>query len=502
MWIGSVLEHAAATWPQRTALIFGEETWTFTELHAAANRVGNALRAGGVGRGEHVALLLPNSPEWVFAYFATLKLGAVVVPIDLRLGPEELGTILSHADLTAAVSFADLPETVSHALTGPRRTVPLHLRLRRGEPPCAEQPDELEAVAVAGDDVAAILYTSGTTGTSRGVMLTYDNFSHFPDTLIALYRMEERDVLSIAVPMSHISGPIVCNLLVATGAPLVLFESFHPLHFLETVQRHRITYFHLVPPMFAALLRVPHPEQYDLSSVRIGATFGMASSPELLRQFQRQWPEAKLVEGYGLTETSPFIALTPSPIPADKIGSVGRIVPNVEAQVVDDKDQEVPVGQVGEIVTRGPHLMKGYYRDPEATAEVIRDGWLHTGDLGRFDEDGYLWVVGRKKDVINVGGLKVYAPEVEDTLYSHPKVAEAAVIGVPDARRGEAVRAVIVPRPGETLTAEEVQAYCRQRLADYKVPRQVEFRAALPKSEVGKILKRELLQEAAHAVAS
>ena len=269
---------------------------------------------------------------------------------------------------------------------------------------------------------------------------------------------------------------------------MLIIDGFRPAEFLRELEENKATYMQLVPPQYIALVQMDDGQKYDLSSVRVAATFGAPSNPEILNIFKQRVPNARIVNGLGLTETSPLIALLPLEGPP-KYGSVGLPVPEVEVKVVDDEGNEVAQGEVGEIICRGPNVMKGYYQAPEATAQVIKDGWLHTGDVGRFDEDGYLWVVGRKKDVINVAGLMVGPVEVEEVLLRHPSVAEAAAV------RGEVVRAVVALKPGAQATERELISHCRQSLAGFKVPKVVEFRDSLLKSSSGKIAKHLLMKE-------
>ncbi len=306
-------------------------------------------------------------------------------------------------------------------------------------------------------------------------------------------KTSEDDVLGCLLPMSHITGPILCNELVVRGSTLFIFDQLRPDKILSGIGRQRVTYFHSVPPIFEALLHVPHKERFDLSSLRFIAMMGTSVPLPLLQTFKKTFPSVAVIQGYGLAETSPFITLLPLEYEQQKMGSIGVAVPRAEVKLVNEQGEEVPEQDVGELIVKGPMLMKGYHNNPEATRERIRDGWLYTGDLCRKDKDGFYYHLGREDDMIIVGGLNVYPAEVEQVLQGHPLVQEVGVVGMPDKDRGEIIKAAVVVNPGSELTKKEIIAYCKERLATFKVPKIVELWDELPKSSTGKIARRLLL---------
>jgi long-chain acyl-CoA synthetase len=349
-------------------------------------------------------------------------------------------------------------------------------------------------------DVAVFQYTGGTTGRSKGAMLTHFNLVANVQQIHAHASQEpltEGDKILTVIPLFHVYG-MTCamNLGILTGTNVILLPRFEPLEVLQTIQRHRPTYFPGVPTMYVALNAYPGAEQYGIDAIRI-CNSGSAPLPiELIQSFEKK-TGARMYEGYGLSEASPTTHSTPRH-GVKKAGSIGIPLPSTEARIVDLETgtRTMPIGEAGELVIRGPQVMKGYWNMPEETALALRDGWLYTGDIARMDEDGYFYIIDRKKDLIIAGGYNVYPREIEEVLYTHPAVLEAVVVGVPDAYRGESVKAFIVLKPGASATAEEIEQFCRQNLAAYKIPRQIEFRDSLPKTAVGKILRRVLAEEA------
>jgi long-chain acyl-CoA synthetase len=347
----------------------------------------------------------------------------------------------------------------------------------------------LAAPRLQPEDDALILYTSGTTGEPKGVVLSYVNLLQFPRSMAAVCGTDERTVLGCILPMSHISGPIYCNEIADKGSTMVIFEQINPVQLLEGIQKHHITLFHGVPIIFQLVLGLPHLKTFDLKSIEIAGMMGTTVPLSLMRGFKAAIPHANVSQGYGLTETSPLITLT-DPADADaKMASIGKAVPGVEVRIADDRGNEVALGEVGEIITRGPHVMKGYFRRPDATRERIRDGWLYTGDLGRKDADGYFYHLGRKDDMIITGGLNVYPAEVENMLCDCPQVQEAVVFPISDAKRGAVIGAAVVLRQGQTASEKELLTYLRANLANFKVPERIAIRESLPRTSSGKVIK-------------
>lgn len=492
MNIAHELTDAAARWPDGAALLFNEERITFAALRQRAGHWQDSLTRLGVTAGDRIAMLLPNGPDFAYGYYATVALGAVFVPLDPVLKADELAEILADLEPRLLVVANDSLDAAREALAIKGDGLPVHtvadVERAGGAAPFA--PVGLDALTTT----AVVLYTSGTVGGPKGVALSHDALTHSMQAMIEVLSVTPRDVYGLAVPMSHISGPMLLGVTMRSGMALLLFDRFVPSRFLDAVERHGMTLAHMVPPMAHALLH--SRSEHQLPSFRTLLTFGMTASPEMLHQFHARWPHIGLASGYGLTETGPLVVLGPAAFPPEKYGAVGHRLPYAGVRIVDDEGADLPAGDSGEVWLSGPSLMQGYWRRPELTAEMMPDGWFRTGDIGMFDADGYLWIQGRKKDVINVAGLKVYAPEVEDAIYKHPAVAEVAVIGVTGGLKGEAVKAVVVPKAGAALTAADVVEHCRALLADYKVPRQVDIRAEdLPRSRTGKINK-EVLRKA------
>ena len=472
------------------SLIFEGREWTNVEQQACANRLANALRRRGIAAGDRVVVLLPNCPEVLQAYGGILKLGAVAVPVIFLLNPEEVRHILADSGARAVITSPELAAKIE-GFVG--LTV-----LVGGEAPgavawdtlIADESDTFEIVDRADDDLAVILYTSGTTGKPKGVALSHRNLESNARNAASLSELD-REAWNLAVlPLSHSYGLTVMNAGHILGTRAVLLRWFNPELVLDTIQRYRVQSMAGVPTMYVYLLQYPGGESFDTSSMR---SWGAGAAPlpvEIVAPFEKKFG-GKLLEGYGLTEASPVVSAHRLS-GVRKLGSVGQPIPGVEVRIVDDEDRDVPRGDLGEICVRGDNVMLGYYVLPDETARTLRNGWLHTGDVGRLDEDGFLFVVERKKDLIIRGGFNVYPREVEDVLYAHPKIAEAAVVGLADPLMGEEVLACVALKSGVEATAAEIIAFCQERLAKFKCPKEVRFLPALPKSPVGKILRKEL----------
>jgi long-chain acyl-CoA synthetase len=484
MNVAALLESAALYHADRVALVAGERQWTYRELDGAVSSLAGGFAALGLGAGERIALHLPNWPEFVLAYYAAQKVGLVPLSLNVTYTAGEIeyivGDALASAVVTAGPIAASLPSrdrmpSVRHLLDA-KDLASLH----GGAPRRAMDRDR--------EDTAAILYTSATTGRPKGVMLTHANIVSNTYATVHHLKMTADDRGLCALPMFHCFGQnFILNALVCAGGTLVLHERFVLDQFLAAVARHRITLLYAVPTLYILFLQ--SEARHDFSSVRL--CFSAAAT--LPADVERRWHERYghfIHQGYGLTECSPFASYNHEF--AFRPGSVGTPIENVEMKIVDPEGHEVADGELGEILIKGPNVMKGYFANPAATAESIRDGWLHSGDIGRRDPDGYYFLVDRVKDMINVSGFKVFPREVEEILFRHEAVQEAAVIGVPDPLRGEAVKAFVVLKAGARATAESLQATCRVALASYKVPETVEFIPALPRNPTGKILKKEL----------
>ncbi len=500
MNIHSILQQSAGHFGSKPALIFKDQTVSFVDLKRKVFQLAHGLGSLSVQKSTKIGLFLPNSPEYIYSYLASFCLGATVIPLDFMLKNEELVSCLDHSqtEVLIACPKADVD------FTQIKNQVPsLKMVIVLGESQVVNWQRPFHALltgegftpaSISPTDPCMIMYTSGTTGRPKGILLNYRHLDGSPEAMKYFVDLTERDVKLCAIPLSHIGGFIYIQNCILFGITLVLMDRFHPLEFLKNVARYRVTCFHIVPPMYTALLTLKNIDQFDLSSLRWVVVFGAPSSPEILERFHKHCPNATLLNGWGMTETCPPNTVTPLDDP--KIESVGKPAPNCEINIVDDDDVPMSQGQVGEIVIHGWVVMQEYYKDPEATRLAKRNGFFHTGDLGRFDENGFLYIVGRKKEMIKVAGQIVYAPEVEAALCKHEAVLEASVIGVPDSMRGESVRAFVVLKSAVNINPLDIKYFAREHLANFKVPQTIEIRASLPKNRTGKIDKESLKQEA------
>ncbi len=498
--LGELLEERMASMPEKPAVFFGDETISFAELNRMANRYANVFRELGVGPGDRVCLFIPNRLEFLHSYFGLIKLGAMMISLSVMLKADEAKYIIDDSQAKMLITTEWLYPTIEpvrdqlasirHILylddNPPEGVVPL-------SPLVEKASDEFSSPHIGPDSVACIIYTSGTTGRPKGAMLTHANFLHNLESANDLLKTTPDDVALIpGLPLFHLLAQICLWTATYGGVASVLMEFFVPKMVLENIAKYSCNTFSGVPTMFALLLNDPEIDNYDLSSLRICFCSSAPLSLSLLKRFEER-TGAIITEGYGLTEATALV--TSNPIDAErKAGSVGVPI-RCEVRVVDKDDNDVPLGDVGEIIIRGKNVMKGYYNNPNGTADAIREGWLHTGDMGKYDSDGYLYVVDRKKDMIITGGYNIYPAEVENVLYKNPKIAMATVIGIPDEIKGEIAKAYIVLKEGQTATEQEIVDFCRERIAKYKAPRAVEFRDTLPTTPTGKILKRALREE-------
>lgn len=489
---GEILEKSAIKCPKKIALIAREGELSYEEMNEKVARLAGHLHKEGVTKGVRVGVLLPNSIAFALAYYATQRIGAVTVVLDARLKGKELSGVLRDADLSLLITHGRLTAEISETL-GEFDQLPLWTVGGEGEQSFEKRlsaaPAEFARPQLKAEDDALILYTSGTTGDPKGVVLSRTNLAQFPPSAAEAWKTNSESIWGCILPMSHISGPILCNELIDKGSTLVVIDQFNPITLLESIQRHRITVFHGVPTLFQLILGVPSLKEYDTQSLRVVGMMGASVPPRLLRGFKAALPHVKVVQGYGLTETSPLITAVPLEDADEKMESIGRAVPGVEIKFVDESGMEVPVGEAGEIITRGPHVMKGYFRRPEATVERIRDGWLYTGDIGRMESDGYCYHLGRKDDMIITGGLNVYPAEIENLLYEQLEVQEAVVFPIPDKKRGFVIGTAVVLRPGGTTKEKELLGFLRANLAAFKVPQKLKIRDSLPRTSSGKIIR-------------
>jgi long-chain acyl-CoA synthetase len=525
--LSQMLEGTARRWPKRTAYIYFGARISYGEFLEHVNRAAAGLQALGVRPGDRVALMMPNRPQFPIAYFGALRAGAIVTATSPIYTARE--TAHQWCDAGAKVAIVDralapilqavqreCPELQHSVLTGHReyfaagyRNLKRKLQRKAKLMPVPGEPvawidllrhgNRPKAVPTTPAEVACLQYTGGTTGTSKGAMLTHRNFvvnaCQAAEGLGC--KCDGSEVSVAALPLFHIYA-MTCVMIsgIHLGGTVVIIPRFELRAALNVVRKHRPTFYHGVPTMYVAFNNAPNVRRYGFHSLRVCMSGGGPLPIEVCQTFEAL-TGGRLVEGYGLTEASPVTHVNPLDRPG-RSGSIGLPIADTESRIMDLETgtRELPVGEAGEIVIRGPQVMKGYWKKPEETGLVLRNGWLHTGDIARKDSEGYYYIVDRKKDLIIAGGYNIYPREVEEVLFEHPQIKEAIVIGVPDEYRGETVKAFVVPQDGKTLSADEVIAFCRERLAAYKVPRIVEFRESLPKSGVGKYLRRALREEA------
>ncbi|MFB7450944.1 long-chain fatty acid--CoA ligase [Streptomyces sp. NPDC056194] len=487
--LAGFLVETAGRQPERPALLLGEQVITYGELDERSARAAALLRSEGVRPGDRVALMLPNVPEFVVLYYGILRAGAVVVPMNPLLKTRE--TEFHLAD-SGAVRLFEWHQAPGEGAQGATAAGVAHTAV---EPAAfaatlAEQEPLAEVADTGDEDMAVLLYTSGTTGRPKGAVLSHAGLRHNTEVnTVHIQQMTPDDVVVGCLPLFHIFGQIcTMSAAVRSGASLVLIPRFDPAAVLAAIARERATVFEGVPTMYAALLQ--HPSDADVSTLRMCISGGASLPVEILHGFERRFG-CPVLEGFGMSETSPVVTFNHPDRPR-KAGSIGTPIRDVEVRLLDDKGQDVAPGGIGELAVRGPNVMKGYWNRPEETEAALPDGWLRTGDLARADEDGYLYIVDRKKDMIIRGGYNVYPREIEEVLHEHPAVALAAVIGIPHAELGEEVAAAIVLRPGVQALPDELREYVKDRVAAYKYPRRVWLVDALPLGPSGKILKREI----------
>jgi long-chain acyl-CoA synthetase len=478
--------------PDRTAIRFDDAVLTYAQLDDASARVAAVLRAKGIEPGDRVGIMLPNVPHFPACYYGVLRAGGVVVPMNVLLKGREVAFYLGDPEAKLCFAWHDFAEA-AEAGAEEAGTDLVVVSPGEFEALLGGAEPQSEVAERAGDDTAVILYTSGTTGTPKGAELTHANLGRNVEVVRrTLIRANQDDVILGALPLFHSFGQTCAmNLAVAGGACLTLIPRFDPGKALEIIARDRVTVFEGVPTMYAALLNHPERHRFDVSTLRLCVSGGAAMPLEVMRGFEQAFG-AIILEGYGLSETSP-VACFNHPDDERKPGSIGTPIEGVEMRVVDDAGEDVREGDPGEVVIRGHNVMKGYWKRPEASADAIdADGWLKTGDVAKVDPDGYFFIVDRKKDLIIRGGYNVYPREIEEVLYGHPQVREAAVISIPHPELGEEVAAAVALHAGSETTTDEIRDYVKAQVAAYKYPRVIWTVDELPKGPTGKIVKREI----------
>ena len=505
----TLLFNSAQKYPEKTALIFYGHKTSYAQLAVAVKRSASFFYALGLRKGDRIAVMLPNCPDFVIAYYAILSLGGIVVNTNPMYVEREIQHQVNDSGSKMIITLSDLYFRVKNI----RENTPLEKVILTGffgKP--GDMPDDTiwfpdfyaqdrtpapEVEINPVEDLAVLQYTGGTTGVSKGAMLTHYNLYSNSQQTDHFFIGEEKKQLTLTVlPLFHVYGMTSCmNLAMAAGTTMILVPRFVPEEVAKIIKEYKPTFFPGVPTMFIALLNCPEFTEYD--TVMVYNSGGAPMPVDVILKYQKllEGTNSEVGEGYGLSESSPTTHCNPI-FGEGKPGSIGIPFPATDAAVVNPETGEfLPAGAVGELVVKGPQVMKGYWNMPEQTAKTLRDGWLYTGDMARMDEDGYFYIVDRKKDMIIASGYNIYPREIEEVLFEHPKVQEVVVAGVPDEYRGETVKAYIVLKQGVTATIEEFAAYCKEKLAPFKVPKKYEFRDELPKSAVGKLLRRKLIEE-------
>jgi fatty-acyl-CoA synthase len=510
--LGETITRNVRKSPDKEALIYGKTRLTYRQFNSRINRLANALINIGINKGAKVAILSYNCNQFLEAYYALGKIGGVAVPLNFRFHAEELTYMINHSDAEVIIlgePFVHMLKDMKNDLPKVRKYISISDKPVKGmlhyETWIAKYPDDEPLARIEDDDPLFIMYTAGTTGRPKGAVITHKNevvmwmlggwYVFTEPNLFDNYRL--RDFKSFAVPpIFHLAAFGFCQFNFFAGTTVVLPEEvFDPASVMLTIQEEKINAIVMIPAMANFLLLLPDLDKYDTRSLQIWLSGGAILPTETRRLIQKNFPSVRIIDLFGQTEMSPLVTgLLPSEAKGREV-SVGRALPFIEIRVVDDDDNDVAVGTIGEAIYRGPTMMKEYYKDPKATAEAMRGGWFHSGDLVKRDADGYIYVVDRKKDMIISGGENIYPAEIEEVLYKHPKILECAVLGVHDEKWGESIKAVVVCKPGEQLSEQEVIDYCKSHLASYKKPRSVDFVESLPRSALGKVLKRVLREQ-------
>lgn len=507
MKLEQLLESNVKNFGEYPMLYFQEKQFTNIETKLISDRFAAGLRIQGISKGDKIMVILPNCPEVIFSYQAINRAGAIIVPVMFTLHPKEIHYIVANSGVKAIITSSLVLEKVQSAV----RDLDLQPTIIAVDVPSGnhvfnfydvlvDKHDITEmAITTTEDDTAVILYTSGTTGSPKGVLLTHKNLYTNAENS-AKHNETERGTTLGVLPLAHVYGLTVSNITLLLGGSIVIFPNFNLSEVFAAIEKHQVRSFSAVPAMIHAMLSYPDGDKYDTSSLEwIGS--GSAPLPvALLNAFQAKF-NADIYEGYGLSEAAPIVTAHRKGIQI-KPGSVGIPIPGVEIKIVDESGKELPVEEVGELIVRGDNVTQGYFNNQEETDKILKNSWLHTGDMARVDEEGYLYIVDRKKDLIIRGGFNLYPRDVEEILNRHEAVSEASVIGIPDERMGEEMIACVVKKEGSKASAEELISYCQEYLAKNKTPRQILFMEALPRNGVGKILKTHLRQTAVGIISS
>jgi long-chain acyl-CoA synthetase len=504
MTLKDLLIEKASQMRDKTCLYWDDDEISYERIDRTARIIAHHLISHGIEKDEKVCILIPNRPEFLYSFFGIVYAGAVAVPINIQLKTAEVQYLLYNSDarmLITTPEFKAIAFAVKHTCPELKDIVMLD-RAPRGTIPFEEfikEPKKLKAREVKEEDIAGIIYTSGTTGHPKGVLLTHKNYVANAEQIATACQMAEDDRLLCILPLFHVMGLVATALSpLYSGGSMVLMKGFSPKEFLPRLSLYRATAFSGVPTVYAILNNLPDAEDYDLSALRF-CICGAAPMPvEVFETFERKY-KAFILEGYGLSEATCASSINPLD-GRRKIGSIGVPLKNQEMKIMDENQNELPPGEIGEIVVQGPNVMKGYYKDEEATRETLLNGWLHTGDLGYIDRDGYFYIKGRKKEMVIRGGENIYPKEIEDILCEHPAISQAAVVGLPDKIWGEEVAAFVVLKKGSDVKPQELIGYCKEHLADYKCPRIMEIAKSLPMTATGRVQKTRIIEEYAKRI--
>ena len=494
MTIDYLVERAAHKHPDKIAIIYENKKISYGKLNKRINQLSNALISLGLKKGDKVGVILYNCPEFIEIIHGISRAGGILVSINYRLTPTELEYILNQSDSRFLIYDKDLQSNIYKI----RPNVNIEKYICTGN--CEDNKYEgllknssstHPLIEIEDDAFSTLLYSSGTTGKPKGIILTQKNQIWSSLSIVITQNPDPEDIIITTSPIFHTAALHRSIAAIFIGATMVIMRQFRPIQFLELIEKEKVTIALLIPTMFTMIRQLSKFDKYDLSSVKQITVGAAASSIELLKQVNEVFPNAEVWNGYGLSECPTASALHINRFP-NKIDSVGKPHINIEVKIVDTKGEDLPTNQIGEILLRSPNVMKAYYKNQEATKKVYSGNWLHTGDLGKLDEDGFLYIADRQKDMIISGGENIYSKEVEDIIYAHKSVLETAVIGIKDELWGESVRAIVVPIPDSKPTEQEIIDFCAERLAGYKKPRSIIFTDSLPKTASNKIIKGEL----------
>lgn len=489
-------DHNYREFGECTYIVFEGKEYTNLQLLQSSRKLAQGLRNLGVKPKDNVIVMLLNCPEVLIGYQGILRAGAVIVPVVYRLEAPEVAHIMKNSESVVVITSKELlpkinaarqgVETLKHVIITEDEDIPGTIKISR----LISESAEIAPIDIKEDDLAVLLYTSGTTGVPKGVMLTHKNLYSNAINSASISDTKHTDVTLCVLPLSHSYGLTVMNITYKFGNKIIMMRWWDTEEAFKLIEKYKVTGFSAVPAMIAMMVNSPAADKYDLSSLeRVGS--GSAPLPvEVLYAFQKKF-NCSVREGYGLSEAAPIVSTHYAGAPI-KPGSIGQPIPEVEIRIVDMNGNDVPVGEAGELLVKGPNVSPGYYKMPDETAKTFKNGWLHTGDVARMDEDGYLYIVERMKDLIIRGGFNVYPRDVEEVLHMHPAVQDAAVVGVPDPIQGEEIKAFVVLREGSGATEQELISHCQQYLAKYKCPKYVDFIESIPRNPIGKILRKKL----------